>query len=106
MPVRTANNFREHDTARRVRPFCTNIVSMQVLSAAEMQACDRLTNGTVRRTVNATHSQCGFVNAPWPKVTAWTVAVVIAGLNAWLLVQTVRGGHGARAFRVRTRKVA
>jgi manganese transport protein len=34
-----------------------------------------------------------FVNAPWLKVTAWTVAVVIAGLNAWLLVQTVRGGH-------------
>jgi manganese transport protein len=32
-----------------------------------------------------------FVNAPWLKVTAWTVAVVIAGLNAWLLVQTVRG---------------
>jgi manganese transport protein len=32
-----------------------------------------------------------FVNAPWLKVTAWTVAVLIAGLNAWLLVQTVRG---------------
>lgn len=29
-----------------------------------------------------------FVNAPWLKATAWTVAVVIAGLNAWLLVQT------------------
>ena len=34
-----------------------------------------------------------FVNAPWLKVTAWTVAVVIAGLNAWLLVQTVRCGY-------------
>src|SRR6202790_5309943 len=34
-----------------------------------------------------------FVNAPWLKVTGWTVAVVIAGLNAWLLVQTVRGGY-------------
>jgi len=34
-----------------------------------------------------------FVNAPWLKVTAWTVAVVIAGLNGWLLVQTVRGGQ-------------
>jgi manganese transport protein len=34
-----------------------------------------------------------FVNAPRLKVTAWTVAVVIAGLNAWLLVQTVRGGQ-------------
>jgi manganese transport protein len=32
-----------------------------------------------------------FVNAPWLKVTAWSVAVIIAGLNAWLLVQTFRG---------------
>jgi manganese transport protein len=29
-----------------------------------------------------------FVNAPWLKGLAWSVAVVIAGLNAWLLVQT------------------
>jgi manganese transport protein len=27
-----------------------------------------------------------FVNAPWLKGLAWSVAVVIAGLNAWLLV--------------------
>ena len=32
-----------------------------------------------------------FVNAPWMKVLAWTTAIVIAGLNAWLLVQTARG---------------
>jgi manganese transport protein len=32
-----------------------------------------------------------FVNRPWLKATAWTVAVIIAGLNAWLLVQTFRG---------------
>ncbi len=32
-----------------------------------------------------------FVNARWLKVLAWTTAVVIAGLNAWLLVQTFRG---------------
>jgi manganese transport protein len=32
-----------------------------------------------------------FVNAPWLKAMAWTVAVIIAGLNAWLLVQTFRG---------------
>jgi manganese transport protein len=32
-----------------------------------------------------------FVNAPWLRVTAWAVAVVIAGLNTWLLVQTFRG---------------
>jgi manganese transport protein len=32
-----------------------------------------------------------FVNAPWTKALAYTVAFTIAGLNAWLLVQTVRG---------------
>ncbi|WP_348265054.1 Nramp family divalent metal transporter [Telmatobacter sp. DSM 110680] len=32
-----------------------------------------------------------FVNATWLKVLAWSTAVVIAGLNAWLLVQTVKG---------------
>ena len=32
-----------------------------------------------------------FVNATWLKVIAWTTAFVIAGLNAWLLVQSVRG---------------
>ncbi|MCU1305904.1 MAG: family Mn2+/Fe2+ transporter [Acidobacteriaceae bacterium] len=31
-----------------------------------------------------------FVNAPWLKSLAWTTAIVIAGLNAWLLVQTFR----------------
>ncbi len=31
-----------------------------------------------------------FVNAPWLRATAWAAAAVIAGLNAWLLVQTVR----------------
>ena len=32
-----------------------------------------------------------FVNPPWLKWTAYAVASVIAALNAWLLVQTVRG---------------
>jgi manganese transport protein len=32
-----------------------------------------------------------FVNATWMKVLAWSTAVVIAGLNGWLLVQTVKG---------------
>jgi manganese transport protein len=27
-----------------------------------------------------------FVNAAWQKGLAWTVAVVIAGLNGWFLV--------------------
>ena len=31
-----------------------------------------------------------FVNATWLKVLSWTAAVVIAALNAWLLVQTFR----------------
>jgi manganese transport protein len=32
-----------------------------------------------------------FVNAPWLKALAWITAVLIAGLNAWLLVQTAIG---------------
>jgi len=30
-----------------------------------------------------------FVAPVWMRVTAWTVAVIIAALNAWLLVQTL-----------------
>ncbi len=33
-----------------------------------------------------------FVNPIWLKVLAWTIALFIAGLNGWLLVQTIRGG--------------
>ncbi len=32
-----------------------------------------------------------FVNPKWLQLLAWLVAIVIAGLNAWLLVQTVKG---------------
>jgi manganese transport protein len=32
-----------------------------------------------------------FVNAKWLKVLAWSTAVLIAGLNAWLLAQTAIG---------------
>jgi manganese transport protein len=32
-----------------------------------------------------------FVNPRWLKALAYTVAVLIASLNAWLLVQTMRG---------------
>jgi len=32
-----------------------------------------------------------FVNARWLKVLAWSTAVLIAGLNAWLLVQIAQG---------------
>jgi manganese transport protein len=31
-----------------------------------------------------------FVNPPWVKSLAWTTAIVIAGLNAWLLIQIFR----------------
>lgn len=31
-----------------------------------------------------------FVNPLWRKILAWTIAIVIAGLNAWLLMQTLR----------------
>jgi manganese transport protein len=30
-----------------------------------------------------------FANPAWLKLLAWTVAIVIALLNAWLLVQTL-----------------
>jgi manganese transport protein len=30
-----------------------------------------------------------FVNAPWLTALAWTIAVVIAALNAWLLYQVI-----------------
>jgi manganese transport protein len=33
-----------------------------------------------------------FVNPPWLKALAWTIAIFIAALNAWLLVQTLREG--------------
>ncbi|MNG00150.1 Divalent metal cation transporter MntH [compost metagenome] len=32
-----------------------------------------------------------FANKLWLQITAWTIAVVIAGLNIYLLVQTVVG---------------
>ena len=35
-----------------------------------------------------------FVNPLWVKALAYFVAIVIAGLNAWLLAQTFRGWLG------------
>ncbi len=32
-----------------------------------------------------------FVNAPWLKALSWSVAILIAGLNAWFLVLMVQG---------------
>jgi manganese transport protein len=33
-----------------------------------------------------------FVNGKMLQGVAWTAAVVIVGLNAWLLIQTMMGG--------------
>ncbi len=35
-----------------------------------------------------------FANPRWLKLLAWGTAILIAGLNAYLLIQTVRGGTG------------
>jgi manganese transport protein len=35
-----------------------------------------------------------FVNPLWLKSLAWVIAVGIGGLNAWLLIQTVRSWIG------------
>jgi manganese transport protein len=32
-----------------------------------------------------------FVNGRWLQALAWTTAVLIAGLNVWLLIQTAMG---------------
>jgi manganese transport protein len=37
-----------------------------------------------------------FVNGPAMKVLSWTVAVGIALVNVWLLVQAARGGEVIR----------
>jgi manganese transport protein len=36
-----------------------------------------------------------FANSRSVKVLAWSAALVIAGLNGWLLLQTFRGWFGA-----------
>jgi manganese transport protein len=35
-----------------------------------------------------------FTNSRWIQMLAWAVAFLIAGLNAWLLLQTARGSLG------------
>jgi manganese transport protein len=35
-----------------------------------------------------------FTNSAWIKALAWAVAFLIAGLNAWLLLQTARDWLG------------
>jgi manganese transport protein len=33
-----------------------------------------------------------FVNPTWLKLLSWAVAILIAGLNVWLLIEAVRSG--------------
>jgi manganese transport protein len=56
------------------------ILSMQLSFAVfplVMFTCDRVKMGE-------------FVNPAWVKIIAWIIAVIIAALNAWLLLQTFR----------------
>jgi manganese transport protein len=72
--------YGEHGTARLLI-FSQVILSMQ-LSFAVFPLVAYTGN---RRMMGQ------FVNGRWLKYLAWTVAVVIAGLNAWLLIQIFRG---------------
>ncbi len=72
--------YGEHGTARLL------ILSQVILSMQLSFAVFPLVAFTSDR------SKMGpFVNAAWLKVLAWAVAVVIAGLNLWLLVQIFLG---------------
>jgi manganese transport protein len=76
----TAIFFGEHGTAQLL------ILSQVILSFQLSFAVFPLVQFTSER------AKMGeFVNPGWLKVLAYTVAFVIAALNAWLLVQTVRG---------------
>jgi manganese transport protein len=76
----TAIFFGEHGTAQLL------ILSQVILSVQLSFAVIPLVRFTSER------AKMGeFVNPPWLKALAYTVATVIASLNAWLLFQTVRG---------------
>jgi manganese transport protein len=76
----TAIFFGEHGTARLL------ILSQVILSLQLSFAVIPLVQFTSER------AKMGeFVNPGWLKLLAYTVAVVIAALNAWLLFQTARG---------------
>ncbi|HTH64426.1 MAG TPA: Nramp family divalent metal transporter [Gemmatimonadales bacterium] len=76
----TAIFFGEHGTAQLL------ILSQVILSLQLSFAVIPLVQFTSER------AKMGeFVNPGWLKLLAYTVAVVIAALNAWLLFQTARG---------------
>jgi manganese transport protein len=72
--------YGEHGTARLL------ILSQVILSMQLSFAVFPLVAFTSNRRMMGQ-----FVNAAWVKALAWTVAIVIAGLNAWLLVEIFRG---------------
>jgi manganese transport protein len=72
--------YGEHGTARLL------ILSQVILSMQLSFAVFPL----VAFTGNRRHMG-QFVNAPWLKVLSWTVAIVIAALNLWLLIQIFQG---------------
>ncbi len=76
----TAIFFGEHGTAQLL------ILSQVILSLQLSFAVFPLVRFTSER------AKMGeFVNPPWLKVLAYSVALVIAALNVWLLFQTARG---------------
>jgi manganese transport protein len=76
----TAIFFGEHGTARLL------ILSQVILSLQLSFAVFPLVQFTSER------AKMGeFVNPPWLKLLAYTAAMLIAALNAWLLFQTARG---------------
>ena len=72
--------YGEHGTARLL------IFSQVILSMQLSFAVFPLVAFTGNRRIMGQ-----FANAAWLKVLAWTVAIVIAGLNGWLLVQIFQG---------------
>jgi manganese transport protein len=72
--------YGEHGTARLL------ILSQVILSMQLSFAVFPLVAFTNNRRIMGQ-----FVNAAWLKLLAWTVAIVIAALNAWLLVQILQG---------------
>ena len=78
--VVTAILYGEHGTAKLL------VLSQVILSLQLSFAVFPLVRFTSER-----EKMGEFVNKGWLKLLAYTVAVVIAALNAWLLFQTLRG---------------
>jgi len=72
--------YGEHGTARLL------ILSQVILSMQLSFAVFPLVVFTSNRRIMGQ-----FANSAWIKLLAWTVAIVIAGLNGWLLVQIFQG---------------